>query len=134
MVSHGELCPSVTVREVAGGGVCLAGAKEKEVTTYAEMAAVLNKGTLCRATSATSMNACSSRSHAIFTITLEQRRRVCPQAKAPEDSRIGGEEVRAPSWSSFVQPAGCSQRLFWAFPLSLFAPFLVSLSLLQLLA
>ena len=40
------------------------------------MAAVLEQGSLLRATAATGMNKRSSRSHAIFTITLEQRRQV----------------------------------------------------------
>jgi hypothetical protein len=38
------------------------------------MATVLEQGSLMRATAATGMNKKSSRSHAIFTITLEQRR------------------------------------------------------------
>lgn len=33
---------------------------------------VLQKGTLCRTTGSTDMNASSSRSHAIFTVTLKQ--------------------------------------------------------------
>ena len=81
----------MTVREVPnGGGVCLAGAQEREVASYTEMAEVLEKGTLFRATAATNMNAKSSRSHAIFTITLEQRKRPVMRADAPVTE---GEEV-----------------------------------------
>lgn len=68
--------PAVSIRESPGGGVCLYGATEMEVRTQEEMAAVLEMGTLCRATASTGMNDRSSRSHAIFTITLEQRRQV----------------------------------------------------------
>lgn len=44
--------------------------------------AVLEQGTLLRATAATGMNRHSSRSHAIFTITLEQRRMVGADAES----------------------------------------------------
>eukprot|EP00887_Chlorella_sp_A99_P003111 scaffold9.g3111.t1 len=65
--------PPIHIREV-GGGICLAGATEREVRAREEMEAVLQQGSLLRATAATGMNRHSSRSHAIFTITLEQRR------------------------------------------------------------
>ena len=68
--------PAVAIREAPGGGVCLAGATEREVGSLADMAAALEQGSLMRATAATGMNARSSRSHAIFTITLEQKRQV----------------------------------------------------------
>eukprot|EP00898_Chlorokybus_atmophyticus_P000842 jgi/Chlat1/1759/Chrsp134S02085 len=67
----------VVLRELPSGGVCLAGAREAssvEVCTLNDMQELLRTGTLSRATAATGMNAHSSRSHAIFTITLEQRR------------------------------------------------------------
>lgn len=41
-----------------------------------ELAQILQQGSLMRATAATGMNRQSSRSHAVFTITLEQRRQV----------------------------------------------------------
>jgi hypothetical protein len=66
--------PQVSIRELPSGGVVLAGAAEKEVKTVEEMVAVLQAGTVRRATAATGMNKQSSRSHAIFTITLEQRK------------------------------------------------------------
>ena len=56
--------------------MCLAGATEKEVGSQAEMADILSQGSMLRATGSTQMNKHSSRSHAIFTITLEQRREV----------------------------------------------------------
>ena len=80
LVGPGARQPAVAIREVAGGGICLAGAAEREVRSQAEMVAALEAGTLLRATAATRMNAASSRSHAIFTITLEQRRLRPPTA------------------------------------------------------
>lgn len=65
--------PLVHIREVPGGGIVLAGAHEVEVTNQEDMIAVLERGTCLRATGATGMNQRSSRSHAIFTITVEQR-------------------------------------------------------------
>ena len=66
---------AVTIREnVQGGGISLYGAVERDVRTTEEMALVLETGTLCRSTASTNMNRSSSRSHAIFTITVEQRR------------------------------------------------------------
>lgn len=65
---------SVHIRELPGGGIVLAGADEKEVTTREEMIAILERGTALRATGETGMNKRSSRSHAIFTITVEQRK------------------------------------------------------------
>lgn len=63
----------VHVRELPGGGILLSGAVEKEVRTKEEMIAVLESGTAMRATAETGMNKRSSRSHAIFSISLEQR-------------------------------------------------------------
>ena len=54
----------------------------RQVNSREEMAAVLEQGSLMRATAATGMNRHSSRSHAVFTITLEQRR----QASATHSS------------------------------------------------
>ena len=91
LVEHGAPRPNVTVRDAAnGGGVCLAGSQEREVTTYAEMAEVLEQGTVCRHTASTNMNAKSSRSHAIFTITLEQRKKPVMRSDVPAKD---GDEV-----------------------------------------
>ena len=51
------------------------GALEKEVKTAAEMRQCLLQGSQGRSTGATAMNQQSSRSHAIFTITLERTSR-----------------------------------------------------------
>ncbi|CAI8599262.1 unnamed protein product [Vicia faba] len=74
--------PPIQIRETSSGVITLAGSTEVSVTTLKEMAACLEQGSLSRATGSTNMNNQSSRSHAIFTITLEQ---MC-KAKNPNDS------------------------------------------------
>ncbi|TXG46778.1 hypothetical protein EZV62_026072 [Acer yangbiense] len=62
------------IRENKNGGITLAGVSEENVTTKKEMALHLSRGSLSRATGSTNMNSQSSRSHAIFTITVEQKK------------------------------------------------------------
>ncbi|GJS69352.1 kinesin-like protein KIN-4C [Tanacetum coccineum] len=64
----------IQIRETANGGISLAGVTEAEVTSQEEMASFLLRGSVCRATRSTNMNSQSSRSHAIFTISMEQKR------------------------------------------------------------
>nr|XP_043640176.1 kinesin-like protein KIN-4C [Erigeron canadensis] len=64
----------IQIRETANGGISLAGVTEAEVTSQEEMASYLLRGSVCRATGSTNMNSQSSRSHAIFTISMEQKR------------------------------------------------------------
>ncbi|KAJ0571875.1 putative plus-end-directed kinesin ATPase [Helianthus annuus] len=64
----------IQIRETANGGISLAGVTEAEVTSQEEMASYLLRGSVCRATGSTNMNSQSSRSHAIFTITMEQKK------------------------------------------------------------
>lgn len=52
----------------------IVGLTEKEVFTAQEMVGCLELGNSARTVGSTAMNAASSRSHAIFTINLEQRR------------------------------------------------------------
>ncbi|XP_022849582.1 kinesin-like protein KIN-4C isoform X1 [Olea europaea var. sylvestris] len=64
----------IQIRETVSGGITLAGVKEAEVKTKDEMASYLLQGSVSRATASTNMNSQSSRSHAIFTISMEQKR------------------------------------------------------------
>ncbi|TVU28486.1 hypothetical protein EJB05_20005 [Eragrostis curvula] len=64
----------IQIRETATGGITLAGVTEAEVKSKEEMASFLARGSSSRATASTNMNRQSSRSHAIFTISLEQKR------------------------------------------------------------
>ncbi|XP_074581994.1 kinesin-like protein KIN-4A [Curcuma longa] len=68
----------VQIRESSNGIITLSGSTEVDVSTQNEMAACLEQGSISRATGSTNMNNQSSRSHAIFTITLEQLRKINP--------------------------------------------------------
>ncbi|KAA8528505.1 hypothetical protein F0562_035860 [Nyssa sinensis] len=78
--------PAIQIRETSNGVITLAGSTEVNVTTLREMAGYLEQGSLSRATGSTNMNNQSSRSHAIFTITLEQMRKLNPNF--PDDSGV----------------------------------------------
>ncbi|KAG6784489.1 hypothetical protein POTOM_010185 [Populus tomentosa] len=92
--------PPIQIRETSNGVITLAGSTEVSVSTFKEMATCLEQGSLSRATGSTNMNnqsryitdltiSISSRSHAIFTITLEQMRKlnpVFPGDSNPNDS------------------------------------------------
>ncbi|KAL6633563.1 hypothetical protein ACP70R_026234 [Stipagrostis hirtigluma subsp. patula] len=64
----------IQIRETASGGITLAGVTEAEVKSKEDMASYLARGSSSRATASTNMNRQSSRSHAIFTICVEQKR------------------------------------------------------------
>ena len=81
----------VVIREDGRGEVVLVGATEVEAGSCDEMMRLLERGTLARTTAATRMNDVSSRSHAVLTLTLEQRLR----AKSPARERGATERVRA---------------------------------------
>ncbi|CAA0809135.1 P-loop containing nucleoside triphosphate hydrolases superfamily protein, partial [Striga hermonthica] len=75
---------TIQIRGSVSGGITLEGVTEAEVTTKEEMASRLLKGSSRRATGSTNMNTQSSRSHAIFTISMEQKR--TPQTSAGDDA------------------------------------------------
>ncbi|MCO5595992.1 hypothetical protein L7F22_050044 [Adiantum nelumboides] len=66
---------SIQIRETTGGEITLAGVTEIKVSSLDQMATLLEQGSLSRATASTNMNSTSSRSHAILTIALQQRRK-----------------------------------------------------------
>ena len=64
---------TLDIRESKDGGVSLPGMQTRPVCAPEQVMAVLAEGSRNRATGATAMNATSSRSHAIFTVSLELR-------------------------------------------------------------
>jgi hypothetical protein len=65
---------NISIRERADGAILVSGIFEEPCPQAEDLERALDRGALCRATGATRMNAASSRSHAIFTIIVEQRR------------------------------------------------------------
>ncbi|GLT49385.1 hypothetical protein SLA2020_229450 [Shorea laevis] len=83
--------PPIQIRESSNGVITLAGSTEIAVSTLQEMAACLEQGSISRATGSTNMNNQSSRSHAIFTITLEQMRKI--HSVSPVDDHTPDEDM-----------------------------------------
>ena len=103
---------SITIREEKGA-ISIYGLHEEVVKNATELRDCLNKGTVCRTTSSTLMNATSSRSHAIFTIAIEQH--LITDLYKPSDTELmsspteGGEEFMTAKFH-FVDLAG-SERM-----------------------
>lgn len=75
--------PVLAIREDPSGSICIAGIREERVRTEEDILECLQKGTLGRTTKSTDMNLVSSRSHAVFTLILRQRRRICDEEGIP---------------------------------------------------
>ncbi|CAI0405759.1 unnamed protein product [Linum tenue] len=82
---------TIQIRESTSGVITLAGSTEVAVSSLEEMSACLEQGSLSRSTGSTNMNNQSSRSHAIFTITLEQMRKLHSDCPETPDEDMGEE-------------------------------------------
>ncbi|KAG7398824.1 Kinesin-like protein kif21b [Phytophthora boehmeriae] len=99
----------VSLREAENGEVQVTGAAEVRVVDADECMRLLERGTLCRTTGSTLMNAHSSRSHAIFTVTMVQN---VPIRDPPADGAElaeGDYETRS-SYFNFVDLAGSERQ------------------------
>lgn len=99
----------VSLREAENGEVQVTGASEVRVVDADECMRLLERGTLCRTTGSTLMNAHSSRSHAIFTVTMVQH---VPIGDPPADGAEmadGDYETRS-SYFNFVDLAGSERQ------------------------
>ncbi|KOS14795.1 kinesin-like protein [Malassezia pachydermatis] len=98
----------VQIRETRAGEIVWMGLRQHAVASEHEVVRLLQDGMAMRQTHETEMNAQSSRSHAIFSITLTRQRRTV-QERAP--SSLGQETiVTTTSKLHFVDLAG-SERL-----------------------
>lgn len=73
---------NLTVREDKVNGIYIAGVTEEYVASQDELLSLMHHGASNRATAATGMNEGSSRSHSVFTITINQRNVVNSTQKA----------------------------------------------------
>lgn len=65
---------TVTIREDAKGRIILTGLHQVEINSFDDLIGALNFGSSIRQTDATAINAKSSRSHAVFSLNLIQRK------------------------------------------------------------
>jgi hypothetical protein len=69
----GQSAKNLHIREEKNGSIKVEGLKGEIVQSKSECINLLNKGIANRVTSSTLMNEGSSRSHAIFTVTIDQK-------------------------------------------------------------
>ena len=97
--SGGEEAPSLALRESSARGVYVEGLTETPVTSVAAARALLAAGAKNRRVSATAMNHESSRSHSVFTLTMERAERAA-----------GGAAVRSRSAAFHLIDLAGSER------------------------
>lgn len=107
---------NVTIREDTKGNIILTGLRQVDINSVDDMLNALNFGSSIRQTDATAINAKSSRSHAVFSLNLIQRKGKTTSAadkrlSMPLESMSGTEGwVTTDSKLHFVDLAG-SERL-----------------------
>lgn len=109
---------AITIREDAKGRIILTGLHQVTINSFEDLLDALNFGSSIRQTDSTAINAKSSRSHAVFSLNLVQRKSQAnmpsPQEKRmsmPVDGLYGSESsVTVDSKLHFVDLAG-SERL-----------------------
>lgn len=108
----------VSIREDKSGRILLPGLRELEINTYDDLMDALSFGSSIRQTDATAINEKSSRSHAVFSLNLIQKKPRIQSEKEkrnslPLDMMVHGAEagyITVDSKLHFVDLAG-SERL-----------------------
>ncbi|KAJ6102756.1 hypothetical protein N7486_005183, partial [Penicillium sp. IBT 16267x] len=108
---------NVTIREDAKGRILLTGLHQVNINSFDDLIGALNFGSAIRQTDSTAINAKSSRSHAVFSLNLVQRKNSA-QPSSPKEKRMSmpvdtfsnGDSVSVDSKLHFVDLAG-SERL-----------------------
>ncbi|XP_049623360.1 chromosome-associated kinesin KIF4A [Suncus etruscus] len=75
LCSSREKAPQINIREDPKEGIKIVGLTEKTVFVALDTVSCLEQGNNSRTVASTAMNSQSSRSHAIFTISIEQRKK-----------------------------------------------------------
>ncbi len=96
----------IVIRELTRGLPSLCGQREEQVADYDALFQTLERGALNRRTKSTLMNESSSRSHAIFTINIEQH--------TIEDLYPKDTKEPAPAGDASATPAADSQEFMTA--------------------
>lgn len=107
---------TVSIREDAKGRIILTGLHQVNINSFEELIGALNFGSAIRQTDSTAINAKSSRSHAVFSLNLVQRKAPA-QPSSPKEKRMSmpvdsfsSDSVTVDSKLHFVDLAG-SERL-----------------------
>lgn len=107
---------TVSIREDAKGRIILTGLHQVNINSYEDLIGALNFGSAIRQTDSTAINAKSSRSHAVFSLNLVQRKAPA-QPSSPKEKRMSmpvdsfpGDSITVDSKLHFVDLAG-SERL-----------------------
>ncbi|KAG0180235.1 Kinesin-like protein kif21b [Apophysomyces sp. BC1021] len=82
--STSAMC-DISIREDVHGNIYWSGVREEPCANPDDLLGFLEKGSMCRTTGSTDMNAVSSRSHAIFSVILKQQ--------IPEEDQSGHRTV-----------------------------------------
>ncbi|XP_069724201.1 chromosome-associated kinesin KIF4A isoform X2 [Phaenicophaeus curvirostris] len=75
LCSSRERSPQISIREDPKGGIKIVGLTERRVTSAQDTVSCLEQGNNSRTVASTAMNSQSSRSHAIFTISIDQTKK-----------------------------------------------------------
>ncbi|WVQ72410.1 hypothetical protein IAR50_001962 [Cryptococcus sp. DSM 104548] len=102
---------SISIREERDGRIVWSGVREAKIKSLAEVMQLLQEGSARRKTSETNMNATSSRSHAIFSLTLVQKKMAGPMSSAVASSRseTPTRQLRRPSSMMGMPNAGSAR-------------------------
>ncbi|XP_070351423.1 kinesin-like protein KIF7 isoform X1 [Equus asinus] len=88
LLEVGTASRDIQLREDDRGNVVLCGVKEVDVEGLDEVLSLLEMGNAARHTGATHLNHLSSRSHTVFTVTLEQRGRAPSRLPRPAAGQL----------------------------------------------
>lgn len=101
---NGERNSKINIREEKNGQISVYGLHEEKVETAEDMATCLDRGSNFRTTASTLMNSNSSRSHAIFTISIEQRElnEMEQNDGDQQDQQVGSGGDKAPASDEFM--------------------------------
>ncbi|XP_073852800.1 kinesin-like protein KIF7 isoform X16 [Macaca fascicularis] len=88
LLEVGTASRDIQLREDEHGNVVLCGVKEVDVEGLDEVLSLLEMGNAARHTGATHLNRLSSRSHTVFTVTLEQRGRAPSRLPRPAHGQL----------------------------------------------
>ncbi|EGG05370.1 uncharacterized protein MELLADRAFT_78111 [Melampsora larici-populina 98AG31] len=112
--SQSTQLPQVTIREDKDGKIIWSGLKEMKVSNASDVLDLLQRGSSARQTNSTEMNAQSSRSHAIFSLSLTQKKPSGGNSLSASLNHSGRRsQVSSPTPGSRAEPSVSSLDSEW---------------------